>query len=88
MRRRQDEQQEVIISEQKRREGQNYTELERLREELRVAQQQLGRKNSDHQMTATLNQQNETRVRQLYEENHQLSRTLSESEHQVTVLTH
>jgi hypothetical protein len=67
---------------------QAHSELDRLREELRITQQQLGRKNSDHQLATNLTRENEARLKQLYEENHQISRTLSENEHQITVLTH
>lgn len=50
-----------------------------MREELRVAQQQLTRKNSDHQLATNLTRESEVRVRQLYEQNHELTRSLADS---------
>lgn len=78
-RRRQEDQLESTVSELKRRENQAYAEIDRLTEELRIAQQTLNRKNSDQQMTTTMIKESETKMRQLYEENHQLSRRIAET---------
>lgn len=78
-RRRQEDQLENTVSELKRRENQAYAEIDRLTEELRLAQQNLNRKSSDHQMATTMYKENETKMRQLYEEIHQLSRRIAET---------
>lgn len=39
-------------------------------------------------MTININKENEAKIRQLYDENSQLSKQLSESEYQISALSH
>jgi hypothetical protein len=58
LRRRQEDQIESTVGELRRKENQAYIEIDRLKEELRIAQQSLNRKNSDHQITTSMNREN------------------------------
>lgn len=86
--RKQNENNEYIVSEYERKNSQNVREIDRLREELKNAQQQLNRKNSDHQLTSNVNRENEAKIKQLFDENGQLVQRLSDYEYQITTLSH